>query len=249
MAARAEGAALPPTAPAVLQATPASAALPAATQAMPLAQAQGALADRAAMAGAVPLSSAPAAPAAAPPGAPMAAALAAPAAGNPQAANPAAVPVPAAPAAPLAPTHADARGNPMLAGGPAQGRADGVAQVHGHTVAATGRRSRLGDDPPGRGGGVAHALTLLGLGQARRKAEEELREQAERAFQRLYWLLTVTACVCAGMMALVIALPVSGVFADASPLLRRNPLAWIGILGTVGLGTALAAWWLARRTR
>lgn len=248
LVARADGAVLPQAAPPAPQATIAGSTVPAAARTLPLspAQAQVALADRAAVAGPVPLPTAPNAPAAAPPGTPVATALAAPAAGNPQAANPASMP---APAAPLAPAHAEARGNPMLAGGPAQGRTDAMAQPHGHTVTAAARRSRLGDASSGRGSGVAHALALFDLAQMRRKLENELRDQSDRAFQRLYWLLTLTACVCAAVMALVIVVPMSGVLADASPLVRRNPLAWIGALSAVGLCAGLAAWWLARRTR
>ena len=50
-------------------------------------------------------------------------------------------------------------------------------------------------------------------------------------------------------MVMVVALPMFGGLADASPLLRHNPLAWIGVLGTLGLGAGLGAWWLTRRTR
>jgi len=248
MAPHANAAALPQAAAAALHAGSTGAALPASAQALAPAPAQVAFADRPAVANAMSLpaaTTAPAAPGAAA-GTTAAASLAVPAAGNPQAASLAAMP---APAAPLAPAHADARGNPMLAGGPAQGRGDGVAQAHGHTVAAAARRSRLGGDTPGRGRGIDHALALLGLGHARRKEEQDIRELAERTFGRLYWLLTITAWACVGVMVMVVALPMFGGLADASPLLRHNPLAWIGVLGTLGLGAGLGAWWLTRRTR
>jgi len=50
-------------------------------------------------------------------------------------------------------------------------------------------------------------------------------------------------------MVMVVVLPMFGGFAGASPLVRHNPLAWIGVLCTLGLGAGLGAWWLARRMR
>lgn len=176
----------------------------------------------------------------------VAAQLAPLAAGNPQAASTATVPAATIPAPPP-PVHVDARGNPMLAGGPAQGREGGAAQAHGHTVAAAGRRSRLGDGPSGRGNRTRHALALLGLG--REKPGETAREQADRVFGRLYWLLTAAAWISAAAMVVVVALPMFDGFSGASPQPGRNPLAWIGVLGTLGLVAGVGAWWLARRQR
>lgn len=127
-------------------------------------------------------------------------------------------------------------------------RRPGALAGHGG-AGGPGGDGNAGDEAPGRRRGIDHALALLGLGPARRREEQAIREEAERSFGRLYWLLTITAWVCAGVMVMVVVLPMFGGFAGASPLVRHNPLAWIGVLCTLGLGAGLGAWWLARRMR
>src|SRR5699024_2792656 len=205
--ARAEAAALSTAASAAAQVTSTTigGGVPGAAQGALAAPAQAALADRAAMiAGNAHLAATAASGNTA-----AATTLAVPATGNPQAANPATVPIPAAPLAQPAP--ANASGNPMVAGGPAHGRGDGAGQPHGHTVAGVGRRSANGDAGSAPRRGLDHALALLGLTSERRqRRDDSAQEQADLAFQRLYWLLAGVAYASQGVLEVVWLVTIRG---------------------------------------
>ncbi|WP_186760863.1 hypothetical protein, partial [Vulcaniibacterium thermophilum] len=72
---------------------------------------------------------------------------------------------------------------------------------------------------------------------ARRAAEQD----AERAFQWLFWAMTLVAYACLGV-ALIALLPLGE---GGAPSALRTGIGAGALL--TGLGIALAAWWMARR--
>lgn len=166
------------------------------------------------------------------------------AAGNPQAAHSATAAAQAVTQAPV-PTVA-ASGNPMAAGAPAHGRGEGTAPAHGHTVAAAARRPKAGRADSGFNRLLAG---ILPGHTAARGRDHSVEEQADRMFQRLYWLLALTAYVSLAFTVVLLLPLLVGGGTTLIPTGSQRSLA--GLLGfaALGFGAGVGAWLLARRGR
>lgn len=132
----------------------------------------------------------------------------------------------------------EARGATMLAGGE-RGRAEGVAQ--GHTLAQPPARLRIG-----RAGLGTLLAALGGTRHTGAGVTGSPERQADRAFQRLYWTLTLVAYACLAVAVLVF-LPVFMFDTPVADGPHHRSALWLGGLGLLGLCTGVAAWRLATR--
>jgi len=114
----------------------------------------------------------------------------------------------------------------------------------GYTGEGPQRRS-LDRNPRTLPGGLSTLLTALGVqghtGASGRDPATVERELRETMMQWLFWLLAIVAYGCLGF-AIVALLPVGSQLSDGG-----TARGWTGGAALIGLFTAVAAWWLARK--